>query len=203
MWTDSTGEYPSLFQGNAEGRSIGVVSQLEDDDVRLHGVEVEVGCGVGCDGFGEQAGVRVIFHQAGWHLLQSYKAGGGENSGLAHTSTQRLAMDSRLVDRFPAAYQHGAYGCAEPLGEAEHHCVEAASQLGDADAEGGGGVEDAGTIQMHGQAGIVRAVPDLLQDGEGGHRSAGHVMRVFEADEAGLGAVVDLRPDGLLDVRPR
>src|SRR5258708_14106674 len=114
MWTDSTGEDPFLFQGNAEGRSIGVVSQLEDDDVRLHGMEVDLGCGLGCDGLGEQAGVRVIFHKAGRHLLQSEKAGGGENSGLAHTSTQRLAMDSRLVDRFPASYQHGAYGFAHP-----------------------------------------------------------------------------------------
>src|SRR5260370_41560092 len=104
MWTDSTGEYPSLFQGNAEGRSIGVVSQLEDDDVRLHGMEVDLGCGLGCDGFGEQAGVRVVFHQAGWHLLLSHKAGASEESGPAHTSTPPRAMVSRLLDPFPAAH---------------------------------------------------------------------------------------------------
>src|SRR5216683_6894396 len=112
MWTDSTGEDPFLFQCGAEGRSIAVAAQLEDDDVRLDGIEVDLGCGLGCDGLGEQAGVRVIFHQAGWHLFQRDKASGGENSGLAHTSTQGLAMDSRLVDRFPAAHEHGAYGCA-------------------------------------------------------------------------------------------
>src|SRR5258708_39773076 len=129
MWADSTGEAPYLVQGDAEGRSIGVVAQLEDDDVRLHGMEVDLGCGLGCDGLGEQAGVRVIFHKAGRHLLQSEKAGGGENSGLAHTSPQRLAMASRLVDRFPAAYQQGASGCAQALGGAESHVVEAAGQL--------------------------------------------------------------------------
>jgi hypothetical protein len=39
-------------------------------------------------------------------------------------------------------------------------------------------------------------------DGEWGDGSAGHVVGVFEADERGLGAVVDFGADGGLDVVP-
>ena len=55
---------------------------------------------------------------------------------------------------------------------------------------------------MSGKACVSSSPPDLFVDREWCDGAAGHVVRVFEADESGGCAVVYLRSDGVADLRP-
>src|SRR6202044_2905986 len=74
--------------------------------------------------------------------------------------------------------------------------------IGDADSEGHGGVEDAGSVKMDGQTGLYSSLPDLFIDWERRHGAAGHVVRVLKADKTSGCAVVYFRRDGCADLRP-
>ncbi len=199
---DGAGEDVFCAKGGDDGGSVSAVAQGEDDDVALHGVEVDLDGGEGGDGFGEEAGVGVILVEAGGHLLERDETGGGEDAGLAHASAERLTDRASAIDVVLRADEHGADRRAETLREAEVDGGEAAGDFGDGQVEGGGGVEDACTIEVDGKACLLRSGPDGFQGVERGDGAAGHIVRVFDTDEAGGRAVVDLRRDGGCEVLP-
>ncbi len=193
---DGAGQDVLLFECGAEGGGVSVAGEGEDDDVGLDGFEINGGAGVGSDGFREEAGVGVVLGEEGGGLFEGDEAGCGDDAGLAHASAEGLAVDAGLFDVLSGADEDGADGGSEAFGEAEVYGVEAAGELGHGEIEGRGGVEDAGSVEVDGEAGFGGSGPDLLHGGERGDGAAGHVVGVFEADEGGLGAVVDLRADG-------
>ena len=199
---DGAGENAVRAKGGNGGGSVAHVAEGEDDDVALHGVEVDFDIGDGRDGFGEQAGVGVIFVEACGHLLEGDETGGGEDAGLAHAAAEGLADGSSAVDIVLGSDEHGADRSAESFRQAEVDGGEAAGDLGDGQVEGRCGVEDAGSVEMDGEAGLLGAGPDCFQGVEWGHGAAGHVVRVFDADETGGGAIVDLGRDGGREVLP-
>jgi hypothetical protein len=86
---------------------------------------------VGGYGFGEEAGVGVVFVEAAGMSMERYESGCGEDSGLTHASTEALRWMRAWNDGFAAADENGADGGAEALGETEHDGVEAAGEFGD------------------------------------------------------------------------
>ena len=127
----------------------------------------------------------MILLQPPGHLVQRDQPGGGENSCLAHASAERFTKIARPLDVIPAAHQHGADRGAQALGEAEHDRGKATGQPVYRRIQRGGGIEDAGAIEMHGQAGIGGAGPDFLRYLERHHRATGQVVRVLERYQAG------------------
>ena len=200
--TDGAGEDVAGTESGDDGWGVSAVSQRENDDVALHGVEVDLDFGDGRNGFGEEAGVAVILVEAGGHLLKGDEAGGGEDAGLAHAATERLADRTGAINAVLGADEHGADRGAETLGQAEVDRGEAAGDFGDGQIEGGSGVEDARSIEMNRETGLFGASPDGFEGGERSDGAAGHIVRVFDTDETGGCAVVDLWRDGGREMLP-
>ena len=116
----------------------------------------------------KQTCIGVVFVETRRTLFKSDQAGRRENAGLAHASTERLAIDARAIDGGARADEYGAYRCAEALGEAEVYGVEAARQLCDADAQSDGRIEDTRSVEMRGQAGVCGPLPDLFVNRKSG-----------------------------------
>lgn len=176
--------------------------QLKDDDVGLHAVEVDVDARQADEGFGEEACVGVVLGQARRHLFERNEAGSGQDARLAHAAAEGFAVDARLGDERAGADEHGADGCAETLGEAEHDGIEAGGERADVEAEMSRGIEDACAVEVGGQVAFADFVPDLFQDGQGSADAAAHVVGIFKRDEGGVGAETAAREDGWCDVVP-
>ena len=100
------------------------------------------------------------------------------------------------------AHQHRSDRRAQPLRQAEHHRVGLGRQLVDRNAQRHRRIEDARAIEMHRQSGLVGAVADLVEDLRRSDRSARHVVRVLQRDQAGLRRVIALAAQLRLDVLP-
>jgi len=144
----------------------------------------------------------VVFVQAGRTFFKSDQTGRSENSRLAHSAAEGFAEDAGAIDGCARAHENRTDGSAQALREAEVDGVETASEIGDADVEGDGGVEDAGAIEVGGKAVRCGSLPDFFVGGERGYGATGHIVRVLQADETGGGMVIKFGRDGAADLLP-
>ena len=145
--------------------------------------------------------------EAQGHGFEGDEAGCGEDACLAHAAAEGFAVDAGFCDGFFAADEHGANRGAEAFRKAEHDGVEAAGEgagvFEDVARKGGGGVEDAGSVEVDGEAAFAGFGPDLFEDREGRYGAAGEVGGVLKLDEGGGGAEgATSRVDDGLDVSP-
>ena len=140
--------------------------------------------------------------QALRRFLKRDESCGGKHPRLAHSATQQLARNPSFIDKIARAHQHRADRRAESFREAEHHRIEFLCDLVDGFSQRGCGIENSRAVQMHGQAGGVGAVADVVGNRGRIDRAAVHVVRVFEFDQSCLRAVIDVRADQRLDQIP-
>ncbi len=151
---------------------------------------------------GQVARVGVIFVQTRGRILQSDQSRGGQHADLAHPAAEELAIHARFFDELARADQHGTNRRAESFREAKHHGVEFARQFGDGVPQRRGCIENARAVKMHRQAGVVGAIANILRHIRRIDRAARHIVRTLQADQRGLRAVIDVRPDQRLDPLP-
>ena len=200
--TDCAAENTFTLQAGDNARSIAVIAKCEENDIGLNGGQVDLNSFTGCNGFGEQSGVGVVFVETQRAFFKRNQTGGRENAGLAHAATQGFTKDSSAIDRCASTNEDRSDRRAEALRQAEVYGVEAASEFGDADAERDGGIEDAGAVEVGGQAGCDGSFPNLFVDRKWGDGAAGHVVRVFKTDETGRCVIVKLRRNGTAYLLP-
>ncbi len=73
------------------------VSEREDHDVGLNGIEVDLDRGALRNGAGKQSCIGVIFGEASRHLFQRDETGGCENPGLPHAAAESFAVARELA----------------------------------------------------------------------------------------------------------
>ncbi len=188
--------------GEAEGAGVDV------DDVGLDEVEVDEAGADAVDALGEAAGVGVVVGEAIDHGFECDDAGGRHVADLTDAAAGALAHDAGARDEVGGAAEEGAVGRAEALAEIDHDRVAALAEGGGGDAEGDGGVEDAGAVEVDGdfvgagdlaeaahvlevEAGAAGDVVGVLGDEEGGSRAeavagADDGEELVEIDAAGL-----------------
>ena len=177
---------------------------FEDHDVRVDDLRIELQAGRCADRFGEDAGVGVVFGQAVDVVLERVERAGGDDAGLPHAAAERFAMAAGLADQIGRAAEGGADRRTEAFGEADADGVEVAGPIGGRNAGGDDGVEQAGAVEVAGQAVVGGPAADF---GDGVVRldaAGAAVVRVLQADEPRADAVVVRRPDAahqLLDVQ--
>ncbi len=208
--TDSADQHTLLLQRGSKCRRITATSllfpaQFEDDDVRLHGFEIDL-CGF-------------------WVAQRQHRPADARSRDLRRGASASHAARSgqQPQEHPPAACLHRAPcdGCAParslsccrqassqperqaPWTDRTSPCRNPLVSFATLMPERSRSVEDASAIEMHGQPGLPRASPDLFQHRKRRYRAAGHIVRVFEADQSSLRTVVDLRADRRLDVVPR
>src|SRR5690242_6044106 len=97
-------------------------------------------------------GVGVVLSEAIHHLSEGEDAGGGEDTSLAHAAAEQLADAPRFFDEVARAGEDGADGGAEAFGEAEHDAIHLGGKVRGGEAQGDSGVEEAGAVQVDGEA---------------------------------------------------
>ena len=102
---------------------------LEEDHIDVHGPDVNRDAGNRREEPCEESGILVVLAEALRHLVEGYESRSGENARLAQTAAHDLALFSRCRDEIARTRKDGAHGCAEALGEAEHHRVGALGHL--------------------------------------------------------------------------
>ena len=151
---------------------------------------------------GQMTRVFVIAVQQLGRFFERHQPRSRQHARLAHPAAQQLAADARLVDKLARADQHRAHRRAQRLRQAEHHRIEFARDFRDASAQRRGRVENARAVQMHRNARRVRAIANILGNLGRIDGAAVHVVRVFQFDQAGLRAVINLRANQRLDQVP-
>ena len=94
----------------------------------------------------------MVLLQTAGHIGECHNAGSCQEAGLAQTTAQHLAVLAGAVDELLAARYNRAHRGAQTLGQAEHYTVTVLGDLLHIAAQGSGGIEQPGTIQMHRQA---------------------------------------------------
>ena len=145
-----------------------------------HGVD-------GPEALGDPFGAGVVLAQAFHVVFEGVEAGGCEVADLAHAASEHLAGTECPFDGGPVAGQHGAGGCPEALGEAQRHGVDVVEEGVDADIAGGGGVEQAGAVEVDGEPAVVAGGGELGDQVDGLDVA---VDGVLEAEQAGFGMVL-------------
>ncbi len=172
-----------------------VVAQAYHYDVGLHALRVELGARECGEPFGEPPGACVILGEAVDHLGERNEARRGQHADLAHAAAEHLADAPRLLNEVAVADQQRSDRRRQPLGEAEHHRVALAGELGGAGGEGGGGVEDASAVEVHAQPVVVGE----RRQGAGAHgihrQARPQVVGVLQAQQPRRCAIRDLRAD--------
>ena len=153
--------------------------------------------------FGEDLRVVVILVQPRRAVLECDEAGRREHADLAHASAKHLPDRPAALDELAAADDHRPDGRAKTFAEAELHGVEFLGHLRDVLLQVRRRVEDSRPIEMHLNAGIVRAVADVVRKAGWIDGSTGHVHGVLETNQGGLRTVVHLRSDRRRDRLPR
>src|SRR3984957_4059735 len=141
---------------------------------------------------GQMLGVFVVYMQALRRFLKRDESCGGEHPRLAHSAAQQLARNPGFVDKIARAHQDRANRRAESFRQAEHPRIEFLRDLGNGFSQRGCHIENSRAVQMHGQAGGVGAVADVVGNRRRIDRAAVHVVRVFEFDQSCLRAVIDV-----------
>ena len=176
---------------------------VEDYNIGFDGSGIDLQTGDLRDFAREEFCVGVVFVEALGRLFEGDKACRGENSGLTHAAAEHFAVDASFVDKGLRADDHGADGRAETFRKAEHDGVEIARHLRDGFAESDRGVEDAGSVEVNFQIGCVGVGANFVDLFGRIERAAGHVVRVFEADERRLRIVINAWADDSFDFLPR
>ena len=96
--------------------------------------------------------------------------GGGDHAGLAHAAAQALTLDTGRGDDIGRSGEQRTDRRAEPLGQAAHHGGGAGRQGGGRDAGGHLGVQEAGTVEVDGQAAPRPAAASSSRASSGGAR---------------------------------
>src|SRR5437879_90937 len=94
---------------------------VEDDDVSFDGRGIDAEAGDLRDLARKELGVGVIFVKALGRFFEGDEACRGEDASLAHATAEHFAVDAGFVDEALRADDHGAYGRAETLRQAEHY----------------------------------------------------------------------------------
>src|SRR5919201_4220106 len=96
-------------------------------------------------------------------VLERVQSGGRDDARLAHRAAKDLARAPRTRDELATAKQYRARRCAESLGEAARHRIEAGAQLLYGGVEVHGGIEDARAIEMRREAAALGERERLLE----------------------------------------
>jgi hypothetical protein len=194
------GEDTGGFQlGGDVGRGSQARVEIEEDHVGFdrHG-DGEAG-NLGEAG-AKASGVFVVFGEACAVVIEGVEGRGGEDAGLAHGAAEHLAEAEDTGDGGLVAGDGGTGGGAQALGEAAGDGVEIPGVAGGVDAGGRGGVPDAGAVEVQLEskfAGAAGDPVDLLQGPDG---AAAAVLGVFDDDELGMGEVVGVGADELVEL---
>ena len=203
-------ERPSLSCCRERHRIAGVLlifaAQLEDDDVRLHRVQIDLRrSGVRGDSFRQQPRIGVVFMRAASasHAVRSSPA-------AARTPACRIPPPSALrkttcpLDRLFASHQHRAHWSAQPLRQAEHHRIEPARQLLRRSTPSAvAALKTRAPSRCTGRPASRAPAQISSSTGQRRHRASRHVVRVFQAHQSRLCPIVDLRANRRLDLVPR
>ena len=178
-----------------------VGGHAEDHDVGAHLTGIELDARQLGQRHRQPGGVRVVHGQVRRPLAQGHEPGRGEHPHLPHAAAQHLPHPPRLVDEVARAAEERADRRAEPLGEREHHRVEAGAEARGGDAERRGGVEQAGAVQVDRQPVAAGHGDEGLEPRSVGDRAAGQVVGVLDLDHAGARPIREVGRDGRLDRR--
>lgn len=126
----------------------------------------------------------MIFAEAVYHRLEGDDACGGEDSRLAHSAAEEFALTVGALDEFARSADDGADGGGESFAEAEGERVDVLGEGFHVHVLGGGGVEDARSVEVDFESVLLGKFADLLEIAGGLEDSAAAVVGVFERDEA-------------------
>ena len=146
----------------------------------------------------------MAFSWSSWRRAGDFSRGNesrrGEDADLAHAAAEHLAVDAGAFDEFAGTDDHGADGSTEAFGKTEHDGIAFPGHVGDVVVESDSGIEDAGSIEVNFQAEGVSLIANFVDAIGGINGAAGHVAGIFQADERGLGVVINLGANGGLDL---
>ena len=134
----------------------------EDHDVGLHVRRIECDAGDARKPLRQHLRVVVILLQSGRTVLERDEPGGGEDAGLAHASAEHLSNRPATLDELTAADNHRPHGSAEPFAETELHGVELPRHVCDVLLQIRRSIEDPCAVEVHMNAGTVRAIADVV-----------------------------------------
>ena len=147
---------------------------------------------------GQQAGILVVLRQPVDHRLQGNDTGRGDHSHLAHAASQHLACLPGARDEVGGAADQRAHRRRQALREAEGDGVHRPCKLRRRHAQGHGGVEDTGAVQVDGRAiaaGQLAHLGGLLRRDD---TAAATVVGVLQADQSRARKVDILTSNGRL-----
>ncbi len=154
------------------------------------------------DGLRELLRILMINGEALRRLFESNSARCGEDPHLTHAAAKHFAIDAGFFDERVRADNHRTYGRAKTFRKAEHDGIDVTRDLRNGNAERDGRVEDACSVQVNFQSDGMGVIADVADLGGSVERSAGHIVRVFEADERGLRVVINLWTNNGFDLSP-
>src|SRR6185369_8226289 len=96
-------------------------------------------------------------------VLERVEACGGEDARLPHAAAENLARASCLRNEIGVAEQNGAGRSPQALRQARRDRVQSRAQVLDARSQMDRRVEDAGTVEVGGEAALLRQVQRARQ----------------------------------------
>jgi hypothetical protein len=155
---------------------------LREDDVRLDPVRFDADARLG-KALAELARPPVVLREPVAQPLPRDEPCGGEQAGLVNRRAAEPAqVPARCGDRLLVAREQGAVRRAEALVEADGHGVGGGCEVGNRHVERGGGVRQAGAVQVHARAVAMRRVREGSRLVDAEHGAAGARVRVLEAE---------------------
>lgn len=174
---------------------------IEDDDVALDMLWIDRDCWNLLKFSGQALRIIVVVLQSSDMVIERIDAGRGEDAGLPHGAAVHAAKPSRFVDqRGIIRKEQRAGGCSQPFREADGHGFKVLRVSRRRQGRRSDSVEQPRTVQMHGDTVGGRHSTDAFDCRQRIDGPAAGIVRVLEADERGLNAVLVFGTDCGFDV---
>ena len=174
-----------------------LVDDVEYDDIRFDVLRRNVDGGDLLQQAGQFFGMVMVGLEPGDMPIQRINSGGGQDARLAHRAAVHTAKAACSIhEPLVIGDQQRSNGSSQSFRETERDgfevlCVHSWRQGG-----GGDGIEEPGSVEVHGDAMPYGESSDFFDRGEGIDGATSGIVRVFDADEGGRNAVRVVRPDG-------
>jgi hypothetical protein len=196
--SDGVNKHAVFFERGYEfGWRTVLVDDVEDDDIRFDVLRRNLDCGNVLELASQFFCMLMVGLEPSDMPLQRVDTGGGQDARLAHRASIHSAKAACAIhESLVIGDQQRSNWGSQSLRETEGDGFEVLGVHRRWQGSGGHGIEEPGSVEVHGDPLSYGKGSDLFDRGERINRAASGIVRIFDADQGRCDAVRVVRSDG-------